>query len=361
MATELVRKEMLEAYREMRSADMFLSGFFITRPGNINNAEIVSFDIVRGDEEISPVVQICEGPTMNVAKQFTNKEFTPPTITEGMPFNCKELLNRMPGTNEYDASDVGFQAQLFSMILEGMDQLENKIRRNREYQASQIFQDGSLTLQDEAGNDVYTIDYFPKTSHFITVGALWDTVSDPLADIESMADQIRDDSLGDADILIMGRDAFTAFKNNAVVKDQADIRRFELINLDPAQTPAGAGGKLQGQVVIGNYAFNIWTFNGRGIKPGGVTKELFVNAKSVIVMTSSARLDTIFAGVPVPVDVDPRFSGFLPGRIAIPRAVEMSPNIYATQDGREIILEVASRPLLIPTAIDSFGRLTVLA
>ena len=57
------------------------------------------------------------------------------------------------------------------------------------------------------------------------------------------------------------------------------------------------------------------------------------------------------------VDVDPRFAGFLPGRIAVPTAVDMAINLYATPNGRQTILEVASRPQLIPTGIDTFGTI----
>jgi len=359
MATELVRKRFLSAYQEMRDADMFLSGFFTVRPENISDTDKVSIDIERTDEEISPVVQTCEGPTFNVSKQFTNKEFTPPDIQEAMPFDCRELLNRMPGETEYDATDVSFQAQLFGRIMRGMNLMENKIRRNREWQASQILQTGTLTLVDEDGNDVYIIDFFPKATHFVTVGTLWSAGgADPLQDIESLADVIRNDSLQDADLAIMGAGAFNAFVNNPIVQAQADNRRMQLGDITPVSS--GVGGKFQGVWSVGNYQFQIWTFNGRGLVPGDSTKTLFVADASCIVMASSARLDTVFAGVPMAVPVDPRFAGFLPARVAVPRAVDMAPNIYATPNGRQTMLEIASRPLLIPTAIDSFGTLTVL-
>ncbi len=357
MATEIFRKQMLSAYREMRDADMFLSGFFTVRPENISDTEVVAIDIVRTDEEISPVVNTCEGPTVNTSTLFTTKEFTPPSIEEAMKFDCKELLNRIAGETEYDATDVSFQAQLVGRILNGMNRLENKIRRNREWQASQILQTGELTLVDQAGNDVYVIDYQPKSTHFSTVGTVWsDSGSDPLQDIEALADIIRNDSLQDADRLIMGATSINEFINNSIVQAQMDNRRFEIGAIAPR--PTGVGGKFWGVVNVGNYQMEIWSFNGRGLIPGDSTKTKFVADTSCIVMASSGRLDTVFAGVPMAVPVDPRFAGFLPDRIAVPRAVDMAPNIYATANGRQTMLEVASRPLLIPTAIDSFGTLT---
>ena len=100
MATEIFRKKFLTAYRESRDADLFLSGFFEVREDNISDTEKVAIDIERTDEEISPIVQTCEGSTANKSIDFTTKEFTPPTINESMAFNCKELLKRLPGETE---------------------------------------------------------------------------------------------------------------------------------------------------------------------------------------------------------------------------------------------------------------------
>ena len=100
MATALFRKVMIELYDERRPPDLFLSGFFSVPPRGITDAETISIDIKRFSEFISPIVNTCEGPTWNKIGKFTNKEFTPPTIHEAMPINCKELLKRMAGTDE---------------------------------------------------------------------------------------------------------------------------------------------------------------------------------------------------------------------------------------------------------------------
>jgi Phage major capsid protein E len=356
MATELFRKRMIPLYREMRDADMFLAGFFEVRPGNISDTEKVVFDIQRMDEEISPVVNTCEGPTFNVDNVFTTKEFTPPTIQEAMPFDCKELLRRLAGQTEYQATEISWQASLVARILQGMNQLENKIRRNRDWQASQILRTGVLTLVDEFGNPAYMIDYQAKATHFPAAGAAWGGGGDdPLADIEALADVIRNDSLQDADRIIMGAGAWNAFINDSKVQNQLDNRRIEVGRVAPE--PRGTGGKFQAVINVGNYRFEIWTYSGRGVIPGSGTKTLFVGDADCIVMASSGRLDTVFGGVPMAVPVDPRFADFLPSRVAVPQAVDMVPNIYATPDGMQTILQIASRPLLIPTAIDSFGNI----
>lgn len=355
MATEIYLKLMMEAYKEMRTSDQFIAGMFEVRPRNISNTEKVAIDVLRREEHISPVVSRTGGPTMNALNQFTTKEWTPPSIREAQPFDTVELLKRSAGVTEYDATDIGFQQAFSERLLDGMDELEGKVRRNREWQGSQILQTGLLTLVDEDGNSTYVIDFNPKSSHFPLSGTAWDAGGDPLADIGNLSDVIRDDSGMDANFLLMGDIAFNAFINNAAVKSFLDIRRYEIGEIAPRKM--GSGGKFQGNVHIGAYFYEIWTYNGRGIIPGDVTNTRMIDRDSCIVMASELRLDTVFAGVPMPVNVDPRFRDILPDRISIPTAIDLAPNIYATPDGKQVMLEIESRPLLIPTAIDGFGNI----
>ena len=356
MSVDILRRQMIELYQEMRPPESFLSGKFLVRPGNISDTEEVTLDIERWDEEISPVTVVCTGPTFNTLDQFTTKTFTPPTIDEAMPFSCASLLKRRPGTNEYDATNVQFQAQLVQDILKGMLKLSGKMSRNREWQAAQIFADGKLNLKDEAGNVNYSIDYAPKVSHFTTAGATWQNAgSDVLGDIDEVADVIRDDSKQDADLLIMGETAFEGFMKNTVVLQRFDNRRYEQGGMVAGANMGGA--KRQGKISIGSYSYEVYTYNGRGIVPGDSTATRYVDKNHCLVQASSGRLDTVYAGVPVPQTVDPRFAGLLPPRVSVPQAIDVSPHVYCTQNSRETILEMMSRPLLIPTAIDSFGRI----
>ncbi len=353
---DIFRKRFLSAYHERRDADMFLAGFFTVRPENISDTAKVVIDVVRENEEISPVVNEAEGPTLNLATAWTTKEFEPPTISEAMPFDVREFLKRMPGVNEYDAADMSWSAQFFARAMDGLNRMEQKIRRNREWQASQILQTGKLDLVNAAGTVVYQIDFKPKATHTLAAGTAWDDAgAKPLSDIELMLDRIRADSLQDGDRVIMGDTAFNAFMGHASVQSQFENRRFELGVIAPR--PTGVGGKYQGILNVGNYQIEIWTYNGRGLVPGAGSAIKMVTSANVIVMASGGRLDTVFGGVPMAVPVDPRFAGILPSRISIPQAVDIAPNIWVTPDGKQTMLEVASKPLLIPTGIDTFGTI----
>lgn len=355
MATGLFRKKMIEAYREMRAPDQFLSSFFMVRPGNISDSQEITVDVERWDEDVAPVVNVCEGPNFVSIDQFTNKTFTPPAYEEAMPFDCADLLKRNAGETEYGATDVSFQASLVSRILKGAVKLEQRIKRAIEVQASQILQTGILDLWDVTGNTKFTIDFKAKPAHFPTVTTSWSNgASDPLGDLESLADVIRDDSMIDADILIMGSSAFNNFIKHADVLEIFDNRSYAMGEIRPVAM--GNGGKRQGRISIGNYMFEIWTYNGRYIDATN-TKVKFVGDDNVIMLSTQTRLDKLFGGVPRAVSPDPRFADFLPDRISVPEATDFSPNIYSTPNGRQTILELCSRPLLVPTAIDGFGCL----
>jgi len=360
MATEIFRKHMIPLYEESRPPDLFLDGFFQVRPGNVSNTEKVSIDVKRRDERIAAVVTLGEGPNYSAATQFVTKEWTPPTIEEGVPFDAVELMKRQAGVNEYAASDVGFQAQLMARVIEEFRELSAAIGRNREWQASQVLQTGALSLFDRDGNTFYTVNYLPETSHFPTTANAWGGGSDTiLDDIESLADQIRTDHLEEPDRIILGHKAYNAFRNDTGIQAQLDNRRFRVGEIAPR--PMGQGAKMVGAIDVGSHQFEIWIYNGQGIKPGSATKERYVDQDSCIIMASGGRLDKVFGGVPRPVDTDPRFAGMLPGRVAVPFAAMESPNIYATPNGRQTIIELASRPLAVPTALDSFGCLDTLA
>lgn len=355
MATEIFRKNMIMALEKMRRPQRFLSSFFVVRPGNISTAEKIVVDIERTDEEVAPVISVGTGPNFSVVDQFTTKELVPPAYEEGEPFDVMSLMKRNPGETEYEASDVSFMASLAARLIKAMARLEDRIIRGIELQASQVLQTGIITLWNAAGDTQYTVDFQPKSTHFPTASVSWGAAgATPLADLEALMDVIRDDGLVDCDIAIMGSNAFNNFINDEAVQKVFDNRSYAIGEITPVML--GNGAKRQGRVSIGNYTLEIFTYNGRYKNAAG-NKVKYVGADNVILMSSETRFDLCFGGVPRAVPVDPRFADILPPVVTIPEATQLSPNIYATPNGRQTILELASRPLCIPTDIDGFGCL----
>jgi len=353
--------KMIGLYISQALPTLFLAGLFVSPAVNFHKSEKVEFDIIREDEEVAVVIQdLSTGARVNSDDLYTNKEMTPPIYNEEGTFNSFDLIKRQAGNDPYAEAD--FQANAIVKAFRLFRKLEKKIRRAIELQAAQVLTTGKLTLKDQDGNSLYTIDFAPKTTHFVTVGTLWTANgNDPLADLSALAEVIRSDGLVDPDMLIMGDGAFNAFIKNADVKAQLDNRKMELSQIAPEFR--GKGSTYQGYVWVGNYRFEIFTYNGRykDVQTGVSTRYIPTN-KVVMMSSKDTRLDLTFGAIPSIVPPDTRLLKFLPPRLQNEDGgMDLSTFAWITPDGRSLKVSAGTRPLTIPTAIDTYGCLTVLA
>lgn len=243
-----------------------------------------------------------------------------------------------------------------------MVKIEAKIRRAIELQASQVLQTGTVTLSDENGNALYTLDYKPKTTHFPTSGTTWGQAGDnKLGDLESLAAVIRADGLTDADMLIFGADALREFLADETVQAQLDNRRMNIGSIGRPET-RGQGGTFHGEISIGAYTYQIWSYTGRYTHPQTGTSTAFIDPAKVVMLSSMGRLDATFGAIPnigklLGVD-QTNLLPELPGRVSNDAGgMDLHTNAWLTDDGEQLFAGMGARPLLIPTAIDTYGCL----
>ena len=124
----------------------------------------------------------------------------------------------------------------------------------------------------------------------------------------------------------------------------------------------GGGGNFRGTAEIGNYYYDIYTYAGRYIDPATGDKVQFLNPDSVIVRYSKGRLDATFGDIPnigvllgmQNMNIIPE----MPGRISMSGSgMDFHTNVWVSPDGEQLFGGVGTRPLMIPTAIDTFGCL----
>lgn len=352
---------MISAYNQMATPTLFLSGFFLSPPQNFHTTEEVEIDIVRDDEDISIVIQdLSSGYRMNTDDLYTNKGFKPPIHKEAVPINSFDLLKRMPGQNPFESPE--FRANILTRMFTGMTKVEQKIRRAVELQASQVLQFGVVTLTDMNGTALYILDFKPKATHFPTVGTAWNLAGSQKAnDINALAEVIRNDGLSDVDQLIMGVNAYEAFIADDDIQKRFDNRRIDQGTIAPMQM-RGNGGIYRGIVEIGNYRYDIWTYGGRYKNPQTGVKTQYMDPAKVIVRSSTARMDATFGAIPnigvllgaqanqlIP-ELPNRFSNGAGG-------MDLFTNAWLSDDGEQLFGGVGARPLMIPTAIDTYGCL----
>lgn len=354
-------RTMLTMYTALSAAMRFFSGFFQSPASNFYNTEEVEIDITRDEEAIAIVVtDLSTGYRMNSADLYTNKSFKPPVLKEAVPLNSHDLLKRMAGDNPF--ADKNFRADVLIRIMESMAKLEKKIRRTIELQAAQILQTGTVTLNDAGGNALYTISFQPKTTHFPTVSVAWGAASDNiLGDLESLIDVNRDDGLEEQDQLILGKNSFGHFIKDETVLARLDNRNFNVGQINVPEM-RGQGGKYHGTVTIGQYPMQVWTYNGKYKDPQTGALTPYLNPDKVIVRSSTGRMDATFGAVPnigELLGVQGRLIPELPGRFANAMGgMDLFTRAWITPDGDQLFGGIASRPLMIPTAIDTFGCLT---
>jgi hypothetical protein len=352
-----ITKRMLEAYRQEATPTPFLSGMFQSPARNFHSSEEVEIDIVRSEEDVAIAVQdLSTGYRLNAENVFTNKSFKPPVFKEAAAINAHTLIKRQPGVDPFQTPD--FQANAIQKAFGVFRKLEQKIRRATEQQAAQVLQTGVVTLIDDAGASVYAIDYKPKATHFPTAGTAWSSGSSTkLADLQALIEVIRGDGLVDCDQLVFGEDSLRAF-----LDDDKVLKYFNQFNANfgriiPAER-MGNGGTFHGMITIGSYNLEIWSYNARyKHQQTGVSTKL-IGGDKVIVRSSGARMDATFGAIPRITSPDSRVLQFLPERFVMQQeGMDLTPNAWITADGETLYVGAGSRPLMVPTAIDTYGCL----
>lgn len=355
-------EKLIDSYLDEASAPRFLSSFFKSPPKNFHDQESVTLDIMRDDEDVAIVVtDLSTGARNNESTKYTSKGWTPPILWEKGSIQSFTKMQRQMGRTPFE--DPRFVADAIEESFRMYRKLENKLRRTVEQMAAQVFSTGQLTMTDAAGTTLFGLDFSPKADHMKTVSTTWaadGATGDPLADLASLAQVVRRNGKKNPDILVMGKTAFTRFLKFASVKELFNKEGFNLAGFNPVAR--GEDATFQGFINIGNYKFEIWTYEGFYRDPVTGNHTPYVADEHVLMLSSKGRLDLTFGAIPRIVAPDPRVASFMPGRIASASAgIDINPWAYVSPDGTNVTIEVGTRPLTIPTAIDTFARLDITA
>jgi len=347
--------KMIRMYLQQAQTQLFLSSKFQAPPENFYKSEYVGIDIERSDEDIAIAIQdMSAGYRDNSGDIYTNKRFKAPVFKEKLALNAFDLMNRVPGKHTYE--DPEFQATAIAQSYKGFRKIENKIRRAIELQASQILQTGTVSLTNAAGDVLYTIDYKPKATHFPTAGTAWNAVGATITDdILALAEVNRDDGLMDSDEILMGQGSYEVAIQDTTFLARFDNRRVSNGSLTEF-TPRNDGSYYRGRITIGNYGFDVFTYNGRYKDPATGAKIKYLADDKVVVRSSMGRLDATFGAIPKFAPMDAAVLPFLPGRVSGSN-IDLHMNAWFSDDREQFFAGLGARPLLIPTAIDTYGCL----
>jgi len=350
-----VTKRMIAEYVEDAPKPAALTSLFQSPPENFHSSEEVEIDVTRGGEDVAIVVQdLSVGSRSNSADLYTNKSFRPPIYSESFAVNSFDLIKRMSGSDPF--MDANFQLNASKRFMDGMRKVNNKIIRAIELQASQVLTTGKLTLGDSAGVELYALDYKPKATHFPTASTAWNASGATiLSDINGLCNVIRNDGKKVATDMILGEGSFEAMVQDDDVKARLDNRRIEMGSIGMIEKVA-SGLNYRGVIEVGNYSLRVWSYPGVYTHPQTGASTQYVDDGKAIIYAEDGRLDATFGAIPRIVPVENRVLPYLPETVTMPgRGMTMSTFAWVTPNGSQLMGEVGSRPLLIPTAIDTFG------
>lgn len=353
-----IREAFLKSYKERQVLNPFLSKWFKTTPRDIVSAGKVKIDIMRSSSKVATVVTaLSEHSTKLIRTEYTEKEFTPPKVAIGFDITAEDIDTKVFGLDPYASANVPYIADLQSRIMDKMREGELAIARNIEYQASQIFQTGKLTLQDDKGNNVYEIDYKPKTSHIVTVSTAWSdyTNSDPDKDISNLYKEILKDGKTRAVNIIFGSNAWENYCNNSKVKDKLNLRNANVGIVDPKYLYDDAD--YLGELLIGTNRFRCYCYEGYYTNASGKDVN-FLDPDKVIMIPDSESINCDFRKIyctsSTITGVDPRLESIIPSYMNLEnRAYTI--RAWLNEPADSLSAEISTRPLLIPVSLDSFG------
>ena len=357
MTVSLLKQAMAEAFSQLpRTYSFFTDMARSADTTHVFTASKIPVDILRGKELFAVDVVRGTGGRSSSLRKFSTKTYEPPVYDENTPMGPEELLSRMPGVDPFQ--DPRASQGMATTIVQEQSRLMDKIIRAIEKQASDALFTGQIPL---VNGD--TIDFKQKATHAITVGTAWTNVAaDALGDIGGAIAVNRTDGLIESDTLIMGADALKNFLALTQMKDQANFRRINQIQID-RPTWFANGGVLHGELTVGSHNLTVWSYPQEYEVPLGFslpnegTKVPYVPADAVLVMSSSIRFDLYFAGLPILV---PTAGTELAGLVdSMPQFTATRFQPYGNTDTRRTNIEVGVRsaPLFVPTQIDGFATL----
>jgi len=340
-ARALFTKMLIAVYKERKTPMSFLRSFF--RIVEKSTKEL-SIEVRRGTEKIAVDVERGTEGNRNQFSRSTEKIFVPPYYREYFDATELDLYDRLFGSTEIDASVF---SEFMESVAEKLLILQETIERAYELQCAQVLMTGIVSLQKGIN-----IDFKRKAASLVDgTATAWTGAVNPFDHMEAGANFIRQSgkAAGVVFNVIMGSLAIAAFKDNAKVKERQNLYNYAPDLLLPAQRNA-VGGSYHGQVEIGAYRANVWSYPEFYDNDAGVSTP-YIDPKKIVMLPENPNFVLGFAAVPQLVD-------------------EKNPTVkkgafvigdYKDERNHKHIHDIRSAGVAIPVAVDQIYTRQVIA
>lgn len=221
--------------------DLFANFFMAKNPSAVDVFEIQTS--LRGASLIPSITNYAAG-TMRKSDTVAVSVVRAPRFRVKRMFTAADMLKTQAGYTPYDASINPMERA----VAEDMDAHRQDIDFMLEVMCAQALVDGKIDIYDRVEGTTtktFSVDFKRPDAHSITLSgdALWTSAK---ADLVGTMDQynlmIQEATSGYSGTdLILGKNAWTAFRKHADVKDSLDNRNIEIGSLAPK-----IGAKLKG-------------------------------------------------------------------------------------------------------------------
>ena len=337
-----ITQTLIAKFSDEKEPKQGLAAFF---PTKTTGSKLISIEVERNLQNVAVDVQRCTDPVRNLFSKSTEKIFEPPYYNESFDFTA---CDRYDVTFAQNNGPTKVDAQmLIADAMKKVKTLKNKIIRAIELQRSQVLQTGIVVLKN--GD---SIDYKRKAASLpvLAGGNKWNVPATckPLNDLKTGMDFLREEGLsGGATInAIMGASAYQNFMASAQIKEEAEFRKINRIDLNMPQFDNVSGMVFQGQVAAGDYIVNIWTYNEFFIHPETGVRTKYIDPNNVVMVTDDFVGATSFAGVPA------ILGDVTNGQYVAPMEGEFYVRDIIDQVKMAWDFIISSAPLVVPVSID---------
>lgn len=353
---------MLKKYEEKAEPVPFLLSLCQAPEENFHDSQKVTIDTVRGEPRIAVANAAGSFGTRKVElTKAVNTEYTPLVYDLETTIGAYNALKRRPGVDPFDP-EAGLLKDILGESFRYVRELDSMLTRGMELQAAQVLTTGIILSVDSAGTTMDSVDFSLRAAHLVTTGTAWGadgTTGDPGGDIEAIAEVIERNGKQEVDQVIAGRGAMLRLLANTKIRSGLDLLNMSNGRIDIPTKRGGA--KYHGRVTLGTTrVVDLWSYRATYIHPQTGAHTPYIADNKVIVRSSQGRIDATYGSIPTIVRPDARVLEFLPPRMSNPeRKFDASLNAWVTPDGKHLNLSAGTRGLVVPTAKDTFGCLTV--
>lgn len=305
-----------------------------------------NFWVQRQGRAVAVDIDPLERGNINSLDKSTNKFFIPPTYDEAVVYSAFDEFEAIMGMDD-SKIDGQIYKELVEKTANELQLCYDKIARREELQRAQALLTGIVTL-----NNGDNIDFKRKAGSLVaydgpTTG--WDIdTTNPETILIQLVEFLITEGAVDASTplnVIVGSEAWSAFKNNPIREKQGDIKDQVFMSLSTGAPMRGL--TPQGSYSAGNYRFNFWGYTGYYDDPDNSnTTTPYMDPKKIIVLPNTVPFKMVYCGTKGWSDGDGM------SRNARPRIIKGARNVYKIRNIRSVSEEIGVRSAVVASLFE---------